>query len=181
MQNQIEKEDLEKLKRGDIETFEKVLFVYERAIFGYIFNMVGQKETAEDLTQEVFMKLYKNLKSIDPEKSFKSWLYKIATNAAYDWFRAKRNKRELLILDKDDAPETIGEDSPYLEIEGNIDLEEAFKKIKPIHRTVLSLFYFEGFDYKEIASILSIPINTVKTHIRRGKESLKNELEEKNA
>jgi RNA polymerase sigma-70 factor (ECF subfamily) len=84
-----EKELLAQAKGGSLAAFEKILYLYEKPIFNYICRLTRQKEDAEDLTQQTFIKLYKSLKSINLDKSFKSWLYKIATNTTYDWFRKK--------------------------------------------------------------------------------------------
>ena len=171
---QPDKQTLEKLKMGDLAAFEAVFSFYEKAIYGYIYSMVGHKENAEDLTQETFLKLYKNAAAIDPENNFKNWLYKIATNTVYDWLRKKRKSMEMFIIDDEKSGfETIDEDSPYLHIEDGKDLEAALNKIKPNYRRALLLFYYEGMNYEEIANIMEVPLNTAKTHLRRAKEALK--------
>lgn len=172
---QPDKETLEKIKLGDLKAFEEVFSFYEKAIYGYIFSMVGHKENAEDLAQEVFLKLYKNAAKIDAENNFKNWLYKIATNTVYDWLRKKRRGAEMFIIDdEENSFETIDDSSPYISIEDTKDLEAALNKIKPNYRQALLLFYYEGMTYEEIADILAVPLNTAKTHLRRAKEALKN-------
>lgn len=172
---------LARLKKGDIKAFEQVVFEYEKAIFGYVYHFINNRSDAEDITQIVFLKLYKNIGSIDLEKNFKSWLYRIATNTVYDWLRKKQRNPELLLIDDDESHfETIDEDSSYLTIEANLDLETAFKGLKDVYRNVIMLFYYEGFSYEEIAGILKLPLNTVKTYLRRAKEALKQELNKQN-
>lgn len=162
-------------KKGDLHAFERILFIYEKPIFNYILHLVKHREDAEDLTQKTFLKLYKSIKSVDTEKSFKSWVYKIATNTTYDWFRQK--KRDLSYLTEDvNYFETNEEEPAYYNIDSTIELEEALCKIKPIYKTVLLLYYKDGLEYSEIADALDVPINTVKTYMRRAKISLKNEL-----
>lgn len=178
MIQKMERDSLEKLKRGDPAAFEKVLLEFEKPIFGYISGMVNQRQTAEDLTQEVFIKLYKNLKKIDLEKSFKSWLYKIATNTVYDWLKADKRRGEIFSIDEEDGFETIDGRQSYQNIESGLSLEQGLAKIKPVYRTVLLLFYYEGFSYQEISSTLSIPLNTVKTYLKRGKEALGEQIKE---
>lgn len=171
---QPDKETLEKMKMGDLKAFEAIFSLYEKAIYGYIFSMVGHKENAEDLTQEVFLKLYKNAARIDLENNFKNWLYKIATNTVYDWLRKKRRGTEMFIIDdEENSFETIDDNSPYINIEDASDLEAALNKIKPNYKRALQLFYYEGMSYEEIADILEIPLNTAKTHLRRAKEEVK--------
>lgn len=175
------KELLESVKNGDLAAFEEILFLYEKPIFNYIFRLVGRKEDAEDLTQETFLKLHKSVNLIDFEGNFKSWLYKIATNTAYDWLRKKSRKKELFIFDNDTEQhiETIAQEPTYYNIENAYDIEKALRGIKPTYKTVLLLFYYEDLDYNEISKILSVPINTVKTYLRRARLSLKKELENK--
>lgn len=162
---------------GDIESFEEILFAYEKRIFNYIFSIVRQKQDTEDLTQETFIKVFKNLKLVDPTSNFKAWLFRIATNTAYDWFRKKGRQPELLIIDDPESGfETIDENFSYRNIESAKDLEDALNSLKPAHRVVLLLFYRQGFSYGEISSILSLPLNTVKTYLHRGKKALKETL-----
>lgn len=175
-----EKEILINLKAGNIEAFEKILFAYEKRIFNYIYRAVGVKMDAEDITQETFIKLYEHRTLINPDGNFKSWLYTIATNDTRDFFRKKGRRNELFIIDDPDEPEfeTIDNFQSYSSIEAKNDVGEALMKIKPIYREVLLLFYEQGFAYQEIAQILFLPINTIKTYLRRAKEALKKELGE---
>ncbi|MFH0779515.1 MAG: RNA polymerase sigma factor [Parcubacteria group bacterium] len=167
------------MKSENMKFFEKMVFQYEKAIFSHILGLVRQKETAEDLTQEVFIKFYKNLNKIDPDKSFKSWLYRIATNTVYDYWRRRREKRELLIIDgEENSFETIEEEDAYLLIANKNDLARALEKIKPIHKTIILMHYYQEFSYEEIATALEIPINTVKTHLHRAKKELKEKYDE---
>lgn len=174
-----EKEILRGAKSGSLADFEKILFLYEGPIFGYVWNLVRIKEDAEDLTQETFLKAYKNIKAIDPERGFKSWIYKIATNTVYDFFRKKKARPESFLIDGENGLETFEDSSTYLDIKDTESLEDlraAFGEIKPIYKTVLTLFYQKDMEYGEIAETLSLPINTVKTHIYRAKKSLKEKL-----
>jgi RNA polymerase sigma-70 factor, ECF subfamily len=172
------REIIQSAKRGDVDAFEKILTVYEQQIFHYLYKILGQRQDAEDATQETFLKIYKNLKKIDLQKNFRAWLYKIATNTAYDRLRKKKLRPELF-LDDINTIETMEDESAYDRIEGIENkkvIEEALQKIKPGYKSILLLFYKEELSYEEIAEALSIPLNTVKSHIFRAKKSLKNEL-----
>jgi len=163
-----------KARKGNLESFENLVFIFEKPIFGYFLYSIGRKEDAEDLTQEVFIKVYKNLKSLDPNLNFKAWLFKIASNTLIDWWRKRGEERELFLIDdKDSNFETIDEDFSYLKIETAKDIADALEKIKPEYKVVLLLFYWQGFSYEEIASILSLPLGTVKTNLRRAKLAIK--------
>lgn len=171
-----EKELLILAKNKNLEAFEKILFLYDKSIYNYLYRLTGRKEDAEDLTQKTFIKLYKSLKSINLDKNFKAWLYRIATNTAYDWFRKKKREAELLITEPDKYFETLEPEDAYYNVETSQELESALNKLKPIHKSVLLLFYKESLQYQEIAEALNIPLNTVKTHLYRAKEALKKEL-----
>ncbi len=177
-----EKELIMKSQTGDFEAFEKLLYIYEKQIYRFIYKMTFRKEDAEDLTQETFIKFYKFLNKVDPEKGCRAILYKIATNTAYDWLRKRRGKIELLVINDPEHPlETLDEKSSYYsDRERNENVENLagwLERIKPVYKTVLLLYYIEDLNYKEIAITLSIPINTVKTYLHRAKIELKNTIE----
>lgn len=178
LQDNSEQQFILAAKNGSLNAFEQLVFAYEGRIFNHIRRLINSTTDAEDITQEVFIKAYKSASKIDLSKKFSSWLYKIATNTAYDWLRGKQRKPELFIIDDPDSGfETIDEHAAYYYIEDSVDIETALKDIKPAYKNALLMFYKEGFTYDEIASTLDIPINTVKTYLRRAKESIRKYLE----
>lgn len=170
-----ERELVAKLKSGEFSAFEELLLKYERQIFNHAYRLTMNAGDAEDLTQETFLRLYDRRETLIPEKGAKNWLYAVAANAAYDLFR-KRKRANEVSADDGDEPETNPAYSPYYRIERAEDIENALGALKPAYRSALILFYKEGFSYEEIAEFLGLPVNTVKTHIRRGKEALKSLL-----
>lgn len=164
-------------KQGDLEAFEQILFLYEKAIFNYTLRLVSHRQNAQDITQETFMKVYQHLSQCDENKNPVAWMYAIANNTAFDYLRKQQQRKEVCIgSDEKQKYETIEAASPYIEIERKetrAAIEKALSKIKPIYRSVLLLFYQEELNYQEIALALSLPVNTVKTYIRRGKQELK--------
>ncbi len=175
-----EKELVAAAKEGNLEAFEQILSAYEKPIYSYVYRLVRQKEDAQDLTQEAFVKLYKHIDAVDSEKNFRAWVYKIATNTVNDWLRKKQKRQELFIIDDPDVQfETIDVHTPYQDmqrVERAQDVEPALQKVRPVYRAVLLLFYWQGFGYTEIAHVLSLPLNTVKTYLYRAKHALKDEL-----
>lgn len=166
--------------KGDIKAFEQLVFRYEKPIFCYIQKFIVQKENAEDLAQETFIKIYRSLKTFDPEYKFKTWIYTVATNTVYDWLRkAKKNKELFIIDDPDNSFETIDESNAYKLLEDKELVDNALKNIKPVYQSVLVLFYRDGLQYEEIADVLQVPINTVKTYMYRAKKALSEELNRK--
>ncbi len=167
----IDKEIIISLQKGDSSAFEYFLSFYEKLIFNYIFRIVKNREVAKDITQDTFIKVYNNTKFIDVNKNIKTWLFTIATNTTYDFLRSKKSKKEFSL---DENIETIDEfDTYYTQGELISDVEKALEAIKLDYREVILLFYKYGFSYQEISEILALPINTIKTNIRRGKEQLK--------
>lgn len=163
------------------EMFEELLTLYEKRVYSHVYRMTGNRADTEDLTQEVFMKIYSTMALIRPDKNVKAWIYTIATNTVYDWLRKKQRAPVSITLDsvdlaEGDTSETIGDEPAYIYTGGHIDLERALMQIKPAYRMVLLLVYTEGLKYEEIAQVLGVPLNTVKTHIRRAKQSLKSYL-----
>ena len=176
MVENIDKNILIRAKAGDLEAFEYILFFYEKMIYNYCLRILKNSQNAKDITQETFIKVYTHRKKIDPEKNIKTWIFTIATNTAYDFLRSKKRKREISL---DEENETISSHEAYYLEEGLIsDVDKALAQIKFEYKRVLLLFYQQGFAYKEIAEILEMPINTVKTYISRGKEQLKELLKE---
>ena len=151
-----------------------VLSFYEKAIYNYCLRILKNSDNAKDITQETFIKVYTHRKLIDPEKNIKTWIFTIATNTTYDFLRGKKRKNETSLEEK---IETISCFESYYPQEGLVsDVNKALEQIKIEYKNSLLLFYQQGFQYQEIADILCVPLNTVKTHISRGKEQLKDEL-----
>lgn len=172
----IDKDILVRARKGDTEAFESILSFYEKAIYNYCLHILKNSEHAKDTTQETFIKVYTHRKSIDPEKNIKTWIFTIATNTVYDFLRGKKRKNEVSL---DDENETMSSYRAYYVEEGLLnDVDKALGQINPEYKNALLLYYQQGFQYQEIAEILEIPINTVKTHIARGKEQLKELLKE---
>lgn len=168
-----EEEIFLRAKHGDISAFEKIVSTHERALFNYILRLTGNTHDSEDLLQETFLKIYNSIKTYDTARPFKTWAYTIATRTAYDFFRKKKVRKELLTLDEEGPDETFEDPEAYNKIERLGDLEAALKKIKPVYQSVLLLYYQEGFSYEEISSMLGAPLNTIKTNLRRAKLELK--------
>ena len=180
MENLDDKELVVLAIKGDSKAFEQLVFRYEKPIFIYAKRFLSQKEAAEDVTQETFIKIYRSLKNFDPEYKFKTWIYTVATNTIYDWLRKAKKSKELFIIDDPDVNfETIDEDASYNKLEDKELIDNALKNIKPVYQSVIVLFYRDGLLYEEIAEVLQVPINTVKTYMSRAKKALGEELNKK--
>lgn len=156
------------LLKGNQESLEILIKRYLKPIFSFVFRFLREKQDAEDVTQEVFIKVWKNLKKFDRKKSFKTWIFTIAKNTCLDWQR--KNKKQPIYLAK-----TFNEPTYFFDD----SLEKILKELSPEYRLVLILRYNDHLKFKEIAEILEKPLNTVKSYHRRALFLLKNYLKEK--
>lgn len=177
---------VELAKQGREAAYRELVRRYERPVFSLIFRMVRNRELAEDLSQETFVKVLNAVESYRPEFKFSSWVFKIANNAAIDHLR----RRELDTLSLDGSPHAetpemieatalqVGShgESPLDEVEARElggAIEEGIRKLRPEYRTCILLRHVEGRSYEEIAEILNLPLGTVKTYIHRARNELR--------
>jgi len=176
-----DKDLISKYLEGDESALELLIGRYLKPIYSFAYRLVGNSQDAEDISQEVFLKVWKNLKKYNDTKSFKTWIFTITKNTAYDFLR---KKKEIVFSDfENDDGENNLEDSPVsLEIlpelalikgEDVAILEEAIKKLPPDYRTVLFLKETGELTFEEIGEIINKPMNTVKSHYRRAILSLR--------
>jgi RNA polymerase sigma-70 factor (ECF subfamily) len=175
------------LARGGREpAYRELVRRYERPIFALLYRMVRDRELAEDLAQETFVKALNAIESYRPEFKFSSWIFKIANNAAIDHLR----RRELDTLSLDGSPHAetpeamqatalqIGarQESPLDAVEARElggAIESAIGRLRPEYRSCILLRHVEGRAYEEIAEILDLPLGTVKTYIHRARNELR--------
>ena len=173
-------------RHGQEAAYRELVRRYERPVFSLVYRMVRDRELAEDLAQETFVKALNAIESYRPEFKFSSWIFKIANNAAIDHLR----RRELDTLSLDDSPhaetpeaieatalqigdrqETALEEVEARELGGEI--ETAIARLRPEYRSCILLRHVDGRAYEEIAEILGLPLGTVKTYIHRARNELR--------
>ncbi len=149
---------------------------YRRRVFNIAFQFVGKFDEAEDLTQEIFLKVFRALERFDAEGNFQQWLIRISKNHSIDHYRRRRKDRELLLegsLQLDMTPSKTR--NPYRSLELN-ERAEMFKKalthLPPILKTCLTMRELEGLSYQEIATRLDVPEGTVKSRINRARSEM---------
>jgi RNA polymerase sigma-70 factor, ECF subfamily len=171
---------------GDSQAWQQLVVSQHRRVYAICYRFTGSSFDAEDLTQEVFLKLYKNLSSFDTQKgSFQTWITTLARNLLVDHFRRTRQDRATDSIDasfdgEDDGP-TIADRlaDPRASQEkhvANVQLRDriqgALKQLSPELREAVILRDLEDMDYKEISQVLRIPEGTVKSRISRGRGEL---------
>src|SRR3954464_12133143 len=177
-------------QEGREDAYRELIKRYERPVFSLIYRMVRDKETAEDIAQETFIKVLNNLDRYSPEFKFSSWLFKIANNLTIDHLR----RRRIDTISIEGAPDAVtsesaratsiavvsGNESPLEELESKelgTAIERAIGKLRPEYRACIMLRHVEGRSYEEIAATLDLPLGTVKTYIHRARHELRRALE----
>lgn len=178
-------------KEGREPAFRELVRRYERPVFSLIFRMVRDRETAEDLAQDTFIKVLNNIDRYRPEFKLSSWLFKIANNVTIDHLR----RRQLATVSLDGSPHaaTAAEaQATSLDVESRGQsaleaiesrelgsaIEDAIGKLRPEYRSCILLRHVEGRSYEEIAATLDLPLGTVKTYIHRARHELREALED---
>ncbi len=183
-------QDLVRLsRRGDERAARELVHRFERPVFSLIYRMVRDRELAEDLAQDVFVRTFNNLDRYDRSYKFSSWLFKIAYNLTVDHLR----RRELPTISVHGAPDAVTPDrqeATSLTLESDEEapddrlvakelageLEEAIAALREDYRTAILLRHVEGRSYEDIAEIMEIPLGTVKTYIFRARRELREAL-----
>jgi RNA polymerase sigma-70 factor (ECF subfamily) len=176
-------------RAGHDVAYRELIRRYERPLLSLLFRMVRDRELAEDLAQETFIKALNAIESYRPEFKFSSWIFKIANNAAIDHLR--RRALDTLSLEGSPHAETpeaieatalqIGDrqESPLDEVaarELGGQIEAAIARLRPEYRSCILLRHVEGRPYEEIAQMLNLPLGTVKTYIHRARNELREML-----
>jgi RNA polymerase sigma-70 factor (ECF subfamily) len=159
-----------KLKQGDEQAFKEVMSMYKNRIFNYLYLMMGNREIAEELTQDTFVKVFFKAKSLKTD-NIKAWIYRIATNLAISEMRKKKIKA-LFSLEDVSALNYSMEEKPG----ANMELEETLSLIPEKYRIPLIMKEVDNFSFEEMSNILKKPVGTLKSLVFRGKEKVKKEL-----
>jgi RNA polymerase sigma-70 factor (ECF subfamily) len=166
---------------GSEDAFRSLVLQYQRPVFGLIVRMVRDRELAEDLSQEVFLKAYRALDSYDPRRKFSSWLFKIAHNATIDHLR--RSELQTVPLEGESEDDrglsSVLEDATTVSPERSLlgtdlgrALAEAVMELRPAYREVILLRHREDLSYQEIAEVTGASLGTVKTNLHRARKEL---------
>ncbi len=166
---------------GDLDAFGDLVQIYQASVFNVCYRVLGNRQDAEDLVQEAFLRAYNHLSSYDLERPFGPWMRTLAANLCYN----KLNRRELSrveLKDERDFPALDANSSPESALEisqDHTDLYQALWELPHQQRIALELRHFQGLSYQEMADTLNLPINTVRSHLYRGRQKLTEILEEK--
>jgi RNA polymerase sigma-70 factor (ECF subfamily) len=163
--------------RGSVEAFNLLVSRWEKRLYNYLLRITANREDALDLTQDVFLKAYQNLRKLDDPGRFAPWLYRIAHNEAYSMFRKRRPEADVDEIEPEGTGTgiTVGGNSVF-PIELNLAVESALGRLSPDQREAVVLKIYQGFKFEEMADILACPVSTVKSRLYTALELLKVEL-----
>jgi RNA polymerase sigma-70 factor (ECF subfamily) len=172
---------------GDLDAFQQLFEKYQRGVYNIIFQMVRSDADAADLTQDVFVRVWKSLPRLEAPEAFVSWLYRIATNLSRNWIRDNtRVRQESLdqpignaeeegsareVADPTGDPATITQTRSMQEV-----VQRAIQGLSEDHRLVVTLHHLEGRSVEEIADIMKCSVGTVKSRLSRARDALRRKL-----
>ncbi len=178
---------LERARNGDAGAYNELVLKYQGRIFSKVFSMLRNRQDAEEITQDTFIRAYRVLSSFRGTANFSSWIYQIGINLAHNryWYWRRRKRNESMSLDA-----TIGEDAgatlhdiladtaqgPGSEADQNEfvrKVAESMEQLKPEHAHILTMRNVQNLSYEEIAEELGLSIGTVKSRINRAREALR--------
>lgn len=180
---------IKKAQSGDVSAFEKIVSEYQNVVYSVVYRYAENSEDAEDMSQEVFIKMFKNINSFQFKSKLSTWIYRVATNTCIDLVKKFKQDNTYSL---DEGIESVDGEKNYIEIsdvsmapenvyeryETRDVINQAIKNLNEEYRTVIILRDIEGLSYDEISEVLSCSVGTVKSRISRGRRKLREILSE---
>ena len=167
-------------------SFEELVRRYQRPIAAYVYRMVGNYESALDLTQEIFIKVYNSLSRYRAEFKFSTWIYKIAHNAAVDHLRRTSTREQSLVLGTESDSFELPIESAHLTPEQESERKERRGEIESVvralpanYRELIILRHSQDLSYEEIVEVTGLPLGTVKNRLFRAREMMRQQFVDK--
>ncbi|MEW8978753.1 MAG: sigma-70 family RNA polymerase sigma factor [Symbiobacterium sp.] len=170
-------------QRGDMEAFAALVDRHKGRVYRTLYQVVGDAADAQDLAQEVFVKVYRSLSGYRGDAAFTTWLHRITLNLAFDWLRARKRRPLTVPLepppdDEDRRPADLpspdeGPEELTLREERREHLRAAIGQLSPDYREVVVLYHFYHLSYQQIADRLGVPVRTVETRLYRARANLR--------
>ncbi len=184
--NEIENRIVREAQSGDVDAFERLVVDYEKKVYNIAYQMFNNEQDAYDASQEVFIKIYRNLKSFQFESGFGTWLHRLAVNTCIDLYRKK--KRQFMNETAMDDPVQSDQDAPIqrqfqdekltpeqqvIQNETVSEVQRAIQELKDDYKMIIILRDIRGHSYEEITQMLECQMGTVKSRLARARSSLK--------
>lgn len=173
---QDEKILVQQVLSGDRKAFERLVRQYEALVLHIVNPMIGNLADREDLCQEIFIKVYQHLNGLEFRSRLSTWIGTIAWNACVNFLQKKRNVAVADLFATDETPSSGSPPTPedlLIKKQEAKFLTSAIEQLPVVQKTVLLLFHHDDLSLEEIAQILGIPVNTVKSHLFRARKNLK--------
>jgi RNA polymerase sigma-70 factor (ECF subfamily) len=173
MQNTDEPELIAQSLDGDTESYGLLVDRYKNAMYHHCFAILRDEDAAEDMAQETFIAAYYQLKKYNSAYKFSTWLFRISTNKCLNYLR--RKTKEISADEKVLDGIVSNQPTPHKTAEAH-EVRDAVERLQPNYRAVVSLYYWQGLEYKDIALATDAPLNSVRVWLLRAKEQLRKEL-----
>jgi len=162
---------------GERTAFEELFEMYQPRLKYYVRRLDNDGINIDDILQDIWLTVVKEITKLKDAKVFAVWLYRIARNKVYDGFRRKEN---FAVLPDEDEISVSGNDEPTFDEADGEKLHTALNNLKPYHREVLTLYFVEQMSYQSIAEVIGCGIGTVRSRIFYAKQALRKEMERQN-
>ena len=186
MTDQNEARLVKRAKQGDMRAFEELILQHEKIVYNVALRMMNHSEDAKDISQEVFLKAYRNIGNFDERSQFSTWIYRITANTCIDEMRKRRGRQSFSLeeeleneegsMQRQVADEGETPEESMLRAEQKSEILQALESLSPEHKAAVILRDIKGLSYEEIAEILELTLGTVKSRISRGRNQLKQEI-----
>jgi RNA polymerase sigma-70 factor (ECF subfamily) len=160
-----------RVRKGDVEAFNHLVSRWEKRVYNYLLRLTGSPDDSLDLSQDVFLKAYQNIRKLDDAARFGPWLFRIAHNEAYSMFRRRRPE-----TDAGDPSFAETHAAPGASPELTLAVTAALDRLTPEQREAVVLKVYEGFKFDEMAEILGCPVSTIKSRLYTALDLMKTEL-----
>ncbi|MFF2886089.1 MULTISPECIES: RNA polymerase sigma factor SigW [unclassified Paenibacillus] len=172
--------------KGDQQAFAELVDLYQDKLYHMAYRMLNNRQEAEDVVQDTFLRVYKNLERFDETLKFSTWIYRIATNLCIDRLRKRKPTYSLDAESQEydglDGYSMIPSDNRTPESELILSdtqriIHQAMESLPPKYKSVMMLRYIQDLSLQEVGDILDMPVTTIKTRVHRGREFLRKKLE----
>jgi len=166
-----------KFTKGDISAFEQILKKYKDIVINFAYRFVQNYPEAEDIAQEVFLRIHNSARSYKPQAKFSTWVYKITANLSLNYLRSRKHLPTVFLDETLEIPEQITAEKDFEKKELTKKVKEALNSLPENQRLAIILKKYENFSYEEIGKIIGCSISAVDSLIQRAKKNLKQKLE----
>lgn len=174
-----ERELILRAQRGERNAFNELIRMHAQSVMNVVYRMCGDAQIAEDAAQETFIQAWLHIASYRPQASLRSWLYRIAVNAATDMLRKEKRILPTALEDLPLQDPQLGPEALFFQEERTALVQKAILSLPEASRMVLVMREYEGMSYQEIAEALNIPLGTVMSRLNYARKTLRDKLEQK--